>query len=187
MLGRRVLSVLCGAVVVAAGIGLAPPALARSTTVDLAGARIDDDGWIWQPQTCSESGRCTIKGSGVAYWSGVISGMSEYTAYASYDPSTNLLTNDTWEWFTVTISGCGSGRFLTHQHSTYTGADVVMMQDPTTGKFQAGDGTWDYVAGTGTGAFAKLKSLTFTVKHIEFYPVTFENHETVTSGRAVCG
>ena len=182
---RRLL--VCAALAFTASVAFAPASSASSKTVNLAGTRYDDDGWVnWWPQSCSVSGVCTFKGDGIVQWSGAFTGISQYTVYLSYNPSTNLITDSTWERFTGNLAGCGYGSFLTHQTKSFTWDDVVRYQDPTTGKLQAGSGTWNYVRGTATGNLARLATFTLTVKKIEFEPGTFENHGKIDRGTAVC-
>jgi hypothetical protein len=187
---KRVVLVL---VLVGLFVGLAPASRAAAKapklrTVSLAGARLDDDGWFFVPQSCGpgQSGLCTFKGSGIVHWHGVIEGISEYQVFAHWDQAKQVIVDETWERFSATIAGCGAGGFLTHQRKEFTLAQLVMWQDPTTGKVQAGSGTWDYVPGTATGALSNMRSLSFTFDHIQFEPGTFANHHTVDRGTAVC-
>jgi hypothetical protein len=174
-------------------LGLAPASRAatsgrRLRTVSLAGARIDDDGWFFYPQSCgpTQPGLCTFKGSGIAHWSGVVAGISEYQVFMHWDQNKQVIVDETWERFTVTIAGCGQGSFLTHQRKEYTLAEVLLLQDPATGKVQGGEGTWEYVPGTATSGLANMRSFWVTIDHVQFDPITFENHITVDKGAAVC-
>jgi hypothetical protein len=183
-----VVSVLVGLLVAFAPASGAEAKAPKRRTVSLVGARIDDDGWFFYPQSCglTQPGLCTFKGSGIAHWSGVLDGISEYQVFMHWDPNKQVIVDETWERFTVKIAGCGEGSFLTHQRKEFTLAEIVMLQDPTTGKVQGGGGTWDYVPGTATSGLAKIQSFSVTVDHIQFDPGTFENHLTVDRGAAVC-
>jgi hypothetical protein len=187
---HRSKAAVIGVVVLALGLWLAPASSARSKasrTVSLAGVHIDDDGWInWWPQSCNHKGVCKLKGSGIVHYTGVLHGISQHETWFSYDPATNRISNDTYEWYTVTIDGCGTGRFFTHEYGSYDPAELMMMQDPATGKVQGGQGTWRLVPGTQTGDLTRMSSFYFQVDHVAFEFPTFENHETMSRGTAVC-
>lgn len=179
--------------VIGLGFGIVPVAGAQGAsarkTISITGAHHDDDGWIgFYPQSCgpTQNGICTVKTSGIVHWSGPLEGISEYTSYTHYDQDTQKIRVDTWEWFTVNLKGCGYGRFLTHAVALIPPVDLIMWQDPTSLKMQAGDATWNYVPGTATGDLTNMSSLTFTAEDIEFEWGTFENHGEIT-GTAVCG
>lgn len=147
-------------------------------------AHYDDIGGVLMPQACgvSQPGLCTVALRGQVKWTGGLVGVSEYQAYAHFNPTTMAFeTDNVWENFvSVTVPGCGTGSMMWHGHVEVTAGE----QDPTTLAL-IGHGTWNYVPGTGTGGLAKMVRGTFDAKQIRFQPPFMENHGDVT-GTLVC-
>lgn len=184
---RRTLSIAVALLV--AGLAAAPSATASrkpwggARTIAIQ-SHFDDQGGLITPHSCSTDtpGLCQFTFSSKPTWSGTFTGTSINHSYGTFNPLTQEVHGEIWEYFPeVTVDGCGTGTMVWR-------GEIVMKpgeQDPTRGGIVM-QGTWEYVKGSGTGGLANIESGTFTMKDGVFKPPFMENHEDAV-GSLVCG
>jgi hypothetical protein len=152
----------------------------RTVAID---THYDDQGSVILPHTCSVSipGLCEFTFSSKPRWTGTFTGTSINHAYGSFNPLTQSVEGEIWEYFPeVAVAGCGAGTMMWHAVFEMTPGE----QDPTTGGV-VGHGTWSYVRGSGTGGLAAIRSGLFTAEHVSFQLPFMENHDKAV-GSMVC-